>query len=83
MIDNREYGYIQIRLNALMVQNEISKNKLCQDAEIGRTQLNRLCRGETSRLDLFVLARLCTVLHCDVGDILKFVSVNKLYSDKY
>lgn len=67
-----KFGSVRIELNALIQKSGISKNKLCQRAEMQRTQLNNYCNN-ISRLDIDVLARLCTVLHCELGDLLKFI----------
>ena len=67
------FGRINVRLDALLEKSGLSKNKLCQRAEMQRTQLNHYCNNTVTRLDTDVLARLCTVLHCDVGELLEFV----------
>lgn len=67
------YGTIRINLAKLIEQKGISKNKLSQRAEMQRTQLNHYCNNTITRLDTDVLARLCTVLDCEVGDLLEFV----------
>lgn len=66
-------GHIKIKLTELLEKNGLSKNKLSQRAEMERTQLNRYCDGSVTRLDTDVLARLCTALHCEIGDLLEFV----------
>ena len=68
-----KFGSVRIELNALIQKSGISKNKLCQRAEMQRTQLNNYCNNTISRLDIDVLARLCTVLHCERGDLLNFI----------
>lgn len=68
-----EYGTIRIKLNELIEQADISKNKLCHKAEMQRTQLNGYCNNKITRLDIDVLARICTVLNCSIGDLLEFV----------
>ena len=67
------FGTIKIHLAELIEQRGISKNKLSQRAEMQRTQLNNYCNNTISRLDIDVLARLCTVLECDISDLLEFV----------
>ena len=37
-----------------------------------RTQLNNYCNNTITRLDIDVLARLCTVLECEIGELLEF-----------
>ena len=67
------FGTIVIQLDELIKKSGISKNKLCHRAELQRTQLNNYCNNNISRLDIDVLARICTVLNCEIGDLLKFV----------
>lgn len=74
MGDNmRHFGSIRINLQPLMESRGLSKNKLSQRAEMQRTQLNNYCNNRVTRLDTDVLARLCTVLECEIGDLLEFV----------
>ncbi len=68
-----EYGKIKIKLDELIQKSGISKNKLSQKAQMQRTQLNKFCKNEITRLDTDVLARLCTVLECEIGELLEFV----------
>ena len=68
-----EYGTIRINLDKLIKESGLSKNKLSHRAEMQRTQINHYCNNEISRLDIDVLARLCTVLECEIGDLLEFV----------
>ena len=71
-----EYGTIRIKLDELIEKSGISKNKLSHKAEIQRTQLNNYCNNQITRLDIDVLARICTVLNCSISDLLEFVSPN-------
>ena len=68
-----KYGTIKIKLNELIENAGISKNKLSHRAEMQRTQINRYCDNEISRFDIDVLARLCTALNCGIDDLLEFV----------
>ncbi len=68
-----EYGTIRIKLDELIKQAGISKNKLSHRAEMQRSQINHYCNNDISRLDIDVLARICTVLECEIGDLLEFV----------
>ena len=67
------YGKIRINLSRLIEESGISKNKLSQRAEMQRTQLNNYCNNTVTRLDTDVLARLCTVLDCEISDLLEFI----------
>ena len=72
-----EYGTIKIKLNELIDSVGISKNKLSHRAEMQRSQINHYCNNTISRLDTDVLARICTVLECNIGELLEFVPPQK------
>lgn len=67
------YGTIRIKLKELLEQSGMSKTKLCHKAELQYTQLNHYYRNEVTRLDTDVLARICTALNCQIGDLLEYV----------
>lgn len=74
MVDGMEkYGTIRINLDELIKKSGISKNKLSHRAEMQRSQINHYCNNEITRLGIDVLARLCTVLDCQIGDLLTFI----------
>ena len=72
-----EYGTIKIKLEELIKEKGISKNKLSHKAEMQRTQINNYCKNKITRLDTDVLARICTVLECGIDDLLEFVPPEK------
>lgn len=69
----KEYGEVRNRLAELIEKKKISKTKLAQRAEMQPTQLRRYYNNEVTRFDADVLARLCTVLECEIGDLLEFI----------
>ena len=69
----KRYGPIKIHLEELIEEAGISKNKLSHWAEMQRTQINNYCNNTVTRLDIEVLARLCTVLNCSIADLLEFL----------
>ncbi|MBE6980982.1 MAG: helix-turn-helix transcriptional regulator [Ruminococcaceae bacterium] len=77
-MDMGPYGTIRIKLDQLLQDSELSKNKFSQRAEMQRTQLNNYCKNEVTRLDIDVLARICTVLNCSVSDLLEYIPPEKI-----
>ena len=72
-----EYGTIKIKLDELIKEAGMSKNKLSHKAEMQRTQINNYCNNTIARLDIDVLARICAALECEIGDLLEFVPPEK------
>lgn len=75
--DNVEFGIVNLKVNEQLKKSGLSKNKFSQRAEMQRTQLNKYLKNEVALLDRSVLARMCTVLNCDISDILEFVPPNE------
>lgn len=67
-----KYGKIQINLGELLKERGLSKNKFAQRAEMQRTQLNKYIENDIALLSVDVLGRICTVLECDISDLLEF-----------
>lgn len=62
---------IYIDLENLLKSRNISKNKLCQNCGLQRTQLNNYCKNKVTRIDLGILAKICEYLGCTPNDILR------------
>ena len=71
------YGHIEIRLKELLEKKGLSKNKLCHKAEMNWQQIDNYCSNEITRLDVFVLCKLCTVLECEIQNLLVFHPADK------
>ena len=68
-----EFGTIKIKLEEMLKEKGMSKNKLSHKAEMQRTQINNYCKNEITRLDTDVLARICFALDCKLEDILEYI----------
>lgn len=66
---------VYIDLENLLKERGISKNKVCENCRLQRTQLNNYCQNKVSRIDLNTLAKLCEYLNCTPNDILKIRDV--------
>lgn len=61
--------YLHIRLNELLEQHNISKNRICKDLDQQRGNFNRYCRDDFQRVDANLIIKLCEYFQCDVGDL--------------
>lgn len=76
-MEDRDFGYIVIKLADLIKEKGISKNKLSHRAEMQRSQINLYCNNEVTRLDTAVLSRLCSALDCQIQDLIEYVPAKK------
>lgn len=67
-----ENGVYIFELENLLKANHISKNKLVRDTNTDFKVIKRLASGNLVRIDIYVLARLCNYLNCEVQDIIEF-----------
>lgn len=71
-LDN-EYGQIKIRLSELIAEKGLNRNQVSIKAAMNWKQVDRYCDNDISRLDIFVLCKLCTILECNIQDLLLFI----------
>ena len=74
-----EYGRIELQIEKLLREKNISKNRICKELDIPRTNLNRYCNNKFQRIDAMFLCKLCNYLMVDISDIVKYIPP---YSDK-
>jgi putative transcriptional regulator len=68
-----EFGRIVFSVDEYMKKRNISRNSLSRNAQITYRQVLNLCDNKVERIDLYVLARVCTALDCKLEDIMTFV----------
>ena len=56
---NMEKGYYLFKLDDLLNADNISKNKLMRETNTDFKVLQRIIRGEITKIDVTVFARLC------------------------
>ena len=66
-----EGGTYIFKLEQLLIDKGISKSKLINDTGTDFKVIKRLTTGEIVRIDIYVLARLCNYLNCNVSDIVE------------
>lgn len=67
-----EYGNLHLRINEILGEKGISKNKICKDLDIPRTNFNKYCRDGGSRFDTGLICKLCWYLHIGVGELIEY-----------
>ena len=72
---------LYIDLETVLKEKNVSKNKLCINCSMQRTQLNNYCKNKVRGVDLTLLGRMCKYLECTPNDILKFKDDEE--QDKY
>ena len=69
----QKFGKIIFKIDKVLEEKNISKNKLEKEANLQRTQLNSYCNNKVKRIDLETIAKICCVLECKVEDIMDYV----------
>ena len=67
----KDYGKIDVVLDDYLKQHKVSRSSLMRKTELQYSQILRYCRNDVQKIDLDILAKLCTVLNCEINDILK------------
>lgn len=67
-----DYGRIEMRIDALLAERGISKNRICKDLDIPRPNFNRYCRNDFQRIDTGLLCKLCAYLNVTVGELIVY-----------
>lgn len=74
---DKDYGHLEIRLAELIEKKGLNRNKLSMQASMNWKQIDNYCTNNITRLDVFVLCKLCTVLECNIEDLLVFYPPEK------
>lgn len=70
---NMENGYYIFKLEQILKNKNISINKLMKDTNTDFKVLKRIITGDLVRIDIFVIARLCDYLNCQITDIVEYI----------
>jgi putative transcriptional regulator len=66
------FGQVVFKIDQVLGEKKISKNKLEKEAKLQRTQLNSYCNNKVRRIDLQTLAKICYALDCGIEDIMEY-----------
>lgn len=67
-----EYGSLHIRIKEILQERNISKNKICKDLDIPRSNFNRYCRDDFQRLDSLLICKLLWYLDIEIGELIEY-----------
>ena len=69
---NCENGYYLFKLNSILNEKGITKNKIINKKAIDFNSMQRLIKGELTRIDLNIIAKLCNELDCKIDDLIEY-----------
>ncbi len=65
-------GEFVFKLDNILAKRKISKNKMMRDTETDFKVIQRIATGTITRIDIYVLARICDYLDCNMSDIIEY-----------
>lgn len=72
------YGKLKFRITEILEARGISKNKICRDLDIPRTNFNRYCRNDFERIDSNLVCKLLSYLHISIGELIQYVPESEI-----
>jgi len=66
------YGYLTFNIEKILAERNISKNQVCKDLDIPRSNFNRYCQSKNTRIDAYFLCKLCHYLDIEVGELITY-----------
>lgn len=69
----QDYGTVIFKIDQVLEEKNISKNKFEKEANLQKTQVNSYCNNRVKRIDLLNLEKICSVLDCEIEDIMEYV----------
>lgn len=69
-----EYGSITVHLKERLEERGLTRYRMAKLAGTRFEVIDKWCSGKVERIDTDILARFCTILECDVSDLISFSS---------
>ena len=66
-------GYLHMKINDLLEKKGVSKNQICKELEIPRSNFNRYCPDEFQRIDANYICKLCEYFDCEIQELIEYV----------
>ena len=72
-IQNRiDFGNLELRIVDILKEKNISKNQICKELDIPRSNFNRYCRNDFQRMDVGLICKLCWYLNVDISELIVY-----------
>ena len=68
--DRIDFGTIELRITEILKEKHISKNQICKELDIPRSNFNRYCRNDFQRIDTGLICKLCWYLNVDISELI-------------
>ncbi len=73
----KDFGRVDVVLDDYLKKHKISRSSLTRNTELQYSQILRYCKNDVQKMDLSILAKLCTVLDCNIDDLLRLTKGKK------
>ena len=73
----KDFGRVDVVLDEYLKKHKISRSSLTRNTELQYSQILRYCKNDVQKMDLSILAKLCTVLDCNIDDLLRLTKGKK------
>ncbi|WP_458407208.1 helix-turn-helix domain-containing protein [Anaerotignum sp.] len=67
------YGNLSLRIEEILKEKGISKNQICKDLDIPRSNFNKYCRNDFLRLDTGLICKLCWYLKIEIQELISYI----------
>lgn len=67
-----DYGRVRLNIEQILTERGISKNQICKELDIPRSNFNRYCRSDVQRIDVGLVCKLCWYLDISVGELIEY-----------
>lgn len=67
-----DYGYITFNIEKILKEKGISKNQICKQLDIPRSNFNRYCQNRFQRIDSGLVCKLCYELDISIGELMEY-----------
>ena len=73
IFEYKNYGHIQINLDKIMLEKNVTTYELSSKANIRFQTIQNLRKGNSTRIDLEVLAKICYMLDCKTSELIEYL----------